>query len=468
MATTPAAAATETVSVVQSLSIPVSPSSKFDFTAPQAWPQWRKRFERFMSVSGQNMKPDEEKINILMYVLGEEAEEVMLQFNPQPATFSQTLNAFENHFIPRRNIIFERYKFNTRIQQQGEPIECFITSLHSLAEHCQYGQLKEELIRDRIVVGMQDRRTSERLQLKATLTLSKSEQGIAVFHSNFAGSDKRDNDVSCGRFERCAKSRTQRCQAEFSPANGGRGPNLQNKCQFCGLVSHPREQCPANKSTCRSCKKQGHWAVVCRSNKVRSIQTENLDDSSTTMNDSCLNCNSHNHVPQDNQFLGSIQVNHISEKEWVVPLEILEIAKKFNFMIDSGADITGVPVKLLNEDILQCLSRTNRNVTGPSGESLNVLGILNATLCGFNKRCQTDIYVIEQLCKPILGRSEIKKLSILQFGDNLDSKINNIQLNSEQIEKNFPNIFQNIGTFKTEMNITSKRMFNLMYSQYLE
>nr|CAH7731836.1 unnamed protein product [Callosobruchus chinensis] len=424
MATTPAAAATETVSVVQSLSIPVSPSSKFDFTAPQAWPQWRKRFERFMSVSGQNMKPDEEKINILMYVLGEEAEEVMLQFNPQPATFSQTLNAFENHFIPRRNIIFERYKFNTRIQQQGEPIECFITSLHSLAEHCQYGQLKEELIRDRIVVGMQDRRTSERLQLKATLTLSECvlEAKQAELQAN------QSRELQCSiQISRGATSGTMTsavaglnvaqnrgrsvAKQNFSPANGGRGPNLQNKCQFCGLVSHPREQCPANKSTCRSCKKQGHWAVVCRSNKVRSIQTENLDDSSTTMNDSCLNCNSHNHVPQDNQFLGSIQVNHISEKEWVVPLEILEIAKKFNFMIDSGADITGVPVKLLNEDILQCLSRTNRNVTGPSGESLNVLGILNATLCGFNKRCQTDIYVIEQLCKPILGRSEIKKLS---------------------------------------------------------
>nr|CAH7769087.1 unnamed protein product [Callosobruchus chinensis] len=388
MATTPAAAATETVSVVQSLSIPVSPSSKFDFTAPQAWPQWRKRFERFMSVSGQNMKPDEEKINILMYVLGEEAEEVMLQFNPQPATFSQTLNAFENHFIPRRNIIFERYKFNTRIQQQGEPIECFITSLHSLAEHCQYGQLKEELIRDRIVVGMQDRRTSERLQLKATLTLSECvlEAKQAELQAN------QSRELQCSiQISRGATSGTMTsdvaglnvaqnrgrsvAKQNFTPANGGRGPNLQNKCQFCGLVSHPREQCPANKSTCRSCKKQGHWAVVCRSNKVRSIQTENLDDSSTTMNDSCLNCNSHNHVPQDNQFLGSIQVNHISEKEWVVPLEILEIAKKFNFMIDSGADITGVPVKLLNEDILQCLSRTNRNVTGPSGESLNVLGI---------------------------------------------------------------------------------------------
>nr|CAI5832777.1 unnamed protein product [Callosobruchus analis] len=222
------------------------------------------------------MKLDEEKINILMYVLREEAEEVMLQFNPQQITFSQTLNAFENHFIPRRNIIFERYKFNTRSQQQGEPIERFITSLHSLAEHCQYGQLKEELIRDRIVVGMQDRRTTS-----------------AFWKPN------RPN------------SKQLRAEQSFSSANGGKGANPQKKCQFYGLVFHPREQCPANKSTCRSCKKQGHWAVVCRSNKVRSIEAENLYDTSNTTNDSCLNCNSYTNLSQDNQFLGSIQLNHI-------------------------------------------------------------------------------------------------------------------------------------------------------------
>lgn len=49
---------------------------------------------------------------------------------------------FENHFIHKKNVIFERYKFNSRALRTGESIELFITALHSLAENCEYGALK--------------------------------------------------------------------------------------------------------------------------------------------------------------------------------------------------------------------------------------------------------------------------------------------------------------------------------------
>ena len=61
---------------------------------------------------------------------------------------------FDGHFIVRRNAIFERAKFNRRSQEEGETVDSFITSLYCLAEHCEYGILKEEMIRHRIVVGI--------------------------------------------------------------------------------------------------------------------------------------------------------------------------------------------------------------------------------------------------------------------------------------------------------------------------
>ena len=57
---------------------------------------------------------------------------------------------FQKHFISRRNVIFERAKFNSRKQEEGET-DSFITALYGLAEHCGFGQLHDELIRDRIV-----------------------------------------------------------------------------------------------------------------------------------------------------------------------------------------------------------------------------------------------------------------------------------------------------------------------------
>ena len=52
-------------------------------------------------------------------------------------------------------------------------MDSFITDLYGLARHCNFGVLKEELIRDRIVVGLQNRELSEKPQLDPNLTLEK-------------------------------------------------------------------------------------------------------------------------------------------------------------------------------------------------------------------------------------------------------------------------------------------------------
>ena len=57
-----------------------------------------------------------------------------------------------------------------------ESVEQFITNLYQLVEHCEYGDLRDEMIRDRIVVGIQDSALSERLQMDPDLTLEKAKK----------------------------------------------------------------------------------------------------------------------------------------------------------------------------------------------------------------------------------------------------------------------------------------------------
>ena len=40
-------------------------------------------------------------------------------------------------------------------------------ALHSLVENCDYGEMTDELIRDRLVVGIRDTALSERLQMES-------------------------------------------------------------------------------------------------------------------------------------------------------------------------------------------------------------------------------------------------------------------------------------------------------------
>ena len=68
-------------------------------------------------------------------------------------------------------MIFERARFNKRDQLESELAEEYITALYSLVETCEYGDMKDEMLRDRLVVGIRNEKVSE--TRKPTLPLRK-------------------------------------------------------------------------------------------------------------------------------------------------------------------------------------------------------------------------------------------------------------------------------------------------------
>lgn len=106
--------------------------------------------------------------------MGDKADDILQSFNlteDDAKKYATVKGKFEAHFVKRRNTVFERAKFNKRKQEEGEPIDDFITDLYCLAEHCGYGALHDELVRDRIIVGIRDRNLSEKLQMEPDLSL---------------------------------------------------------------------------------------------------------------------------------------------------------------------------------------------------------------------------------------------------------------------------------------------------------
>ena len=153
------------------------PPESFSFSSPEEWPRWIRRYERFRQSSDLHRKSNETQVNNLIYCMGDQADDVLRSFNmveEDKKVYKEVKERFEKHFVKRRNTIYERAKFNQRRQEDCESADSFITSLYCLVEHCQYGDLTEEMIRDRIVAGIRDRKLSEKLQLDAELTLEKA------------------------------------------------------------------------------------------------------------------------------------------------------------------------------------------------------------------------------------------------------------------------------------------------------
>ena len=85
--------------------------------------------------------------------MGDRAEDILKSFalsEEDAKRYSVVIGKFNSHFVKRHNIIYDQAKFNSRSQREGESVEDFIYSAHALAQYCSYGDLHDEMVRDRM------------------------------------------------------------------------------------------------------------------------------------------------------------------------------------------------------------------------------------------------------------------------------------------------------------------------------
>jgi len=114
----------------------------------------------------------------LLHVIGPAALEVYNTFTWENEEDKQKVEAimakFAAYCILRTNVTWERHVFNTRHQCDDETINQYVTDLRKKAQTCQSQDLKDGLIRDRIVCGIRCDKTRSRLLKEPDLTLQKA------------------------------------------------------------------------------------------------------------------------------------------------------------------------------------------------------------------------------------------------------------------------------------------------------
>jgi len=94
--------------------------------------------------------------------------------NEEVENYNVVVARFNTYFNVRTNVIYERAVFNRLNQNDSDSVDDFITRLYSQVDKCRYGNLRDEMLRDRIVVGIKDKSLSEKLQLDSELTLERA------------------------------------------------------------------------------------------------------------------------------------------------------------------------------------------------------------------------------------------------------------------------------------------------------
>ena len=187
------------------------------------------------------------------------------------------IEKFDQYHNPRKNITWERHKFNMRNQQPGESINQYVTDLKTKAQTCEFAQLKDSLICDRIMCGITCNRTRARLLKESMLTLQAA---LNICRANEATSSKLKSLSA-------TSSSKEAHHNVFAVQKCNPSDKTRPKCDKCVNQHYCHQPCPAQGVECYNCGRKNHFAKVCRTHsvtkyckKVHSIAQHESSDSS--------------------------------------------------------------------------------------------------------------------------------------------------------------------------------------------
>ena len=149
----------------------LKPPGGLDFDSTDlshTWKRWSEEIQLYMDLAMEG-RDEKVKVKMFLYIIGSKGRQIYETLHFQKARDERTLqdgmNAFEEHCNSK--------KFFTRIQEEGESIEKFVTDLKLLPATCNFGTLHDSLIHDRVICGIRNSTLREELLKVVHLDLDK-------------------------------------------------------------------------------------------------------------------------------------------------------------------------------------------------------------------------------------------------------------------------------------------------------
>ena len=149
----------------------------FEGNVAENWRRWIQQFRLYLNATGLDKKPQQQQCSCLLTVAGPEALEIFNTFalsDTDQTKIEVVIIKFEEYCTPKKNVTYERHVFNTRAQGATEGIDAYVTEFRKLARNCEFGELHDSLIGDRIVCGIRSNVIRKRLLREKDLNLERA------------------------------------------------------------------------------------------------------------------------------------------------------------------------------------------------------------------------------------------------------------------------------------------------------
>ncbi|KAJ8023800.1 hypothetical protein HOLleu_36342 [Holothuria leucospilota] len=307
----------------------------------EEWTQYVERLNHFFTAN--DIEEETKKQSIFLSLIGADAYKLLRNLvspeKPGDKTFKDLVEIMKKHQNPKPSETVQR------------------SELRALAEHCNYGTTLNDMLRDRLVCGINNDRIQRNLLSKSSLTFETALE-IAI---GLETASKNADDLK-QTFQQATPTHSSEQSVQFIPKGKGKGGKSYRKsgqktaCYRCGGVNHLPQDCWFKDKACNECGKIGHRAKVCRSKKVKQVSDKSKTSEPST--------------EPSQEYLFNVR----SKKGGPITVQVKVNEKLLTMDLDAGASLSLVSHKTfqkmwpnaLLEELMFCLKTY-------TGEELKVL-----------------------------------------------------------------------------------------------
>lgn len=235
------------------------PLTKVDDMASN-WQSWKEDFIIFMKLTGYIDKPNDFRANLLKNRIGKVGTEAIQNISFENAQDKDDMDILieklEKYFNPPKKEVVERYQFFSRSKKQNESIEQYINILKEKAKTCNFNDMTDSLVRDKIILDTHDKILRKKIFEAENLDLQKL---IAIYNDYNINTEKMKQITEENRAEPTQKP-----------------DNVKKVCWRCSR-SHPLGKCPAWGSKCTKCGDVNHFTQCCKGPKFKVYDNKKND-----------------------------------------------------------------------------------------------------------------------------------------------------------------------------------------------
>ena len=455
----------------------IKPPGKLDLRTNivDNWKTYKQTWQNYAIITNLNAQPEEYQVALFLHCIGSDALRIYNGFDfaneGDKKSISKTFELFDNYAMGEVNETYERYVFNSRNQHADESIDAYITVLRNLAKTCNFCDcLNDTLLRDRIVLGIQNQAIRKRLLQDRKLTLKKCidlcrSMETASSHLKNIKQEQPPTDTV-----RSVHQPLPRTTARNRTMNSRRSPHSntpQAACHYCG-TEHPmqKEKCPAWGKSCSSCGGRNHFARVCRKTMkaaVHAVQEEKPDDDNygTSDDDDAEYVTSVSLYPEKIHSVNAIDDSYANE----IYAEFMIKNQRIKFQIDSGATINILPEKYVKGADLK---PTTKRLRMWNNSEVSPLGTTRIVLKNpeNHRKYSIEFVVVHGNLLPIIGARAAQQMKIITVHTgnftpappgrtcNKPAPLINALCTTQQVISQYPDIFQReLGILPGEVHL---------------